>query len=143
MSANIINMAAEIFMKKIGSGNMDLGQVVSALKGLLPTSGDELDIGGLVSQITSKGGGLASLATSWLGDGDNMPIDAGQVMDMFGADKVSEFASSLGTDANTAAQGLSGMIPDLIDQSSKGGSLLGQGGGSMVGKLLGGLFGKK
>jgi len=99
-----------------------------------------LDIGALVSQFSSQGGGLAALASSWLGDGENEALSASSLMSMLGENKISEFASSVGVDSDTAANGLSDMIPDLINQSSSGGSVLKDVAGSLGKKFLGGLF---
>ena len=65
-----------------------------------------------------------SLANSWLGDGANDAISAEGVMDIFDADKLSSFASQLGLDQQVANEGLAGMLPDLVNENSSGGSLL-------------------
>jgi len=123
---SIINLAAEIFMKKVGvSGNTD--NVISALTTLFSGGGGDIDLMGLVSKFQS--GGMASLASSWLGDGNNEPISTNQVKDVLGESNISEFSSKLGINTDTALQGLSSTIPELIDQSSSGGSLLDNVGG--------------
>lgn len=139
---SLVDMAAKIFMSQMGSkgGNMDLGNVVGALKGLLPTSGGDLDLGAIVGQFMGQGGGLASLAQSWLGNGANDSISASQIMGMLGESKVSDFANNLGIDKDTAASGLSDMIPQLIDKSSEGGNLLGGGDAGAIAKNLLGKF---
>ncbi|MFT6928227.1 MAG: hypothetical protein ACJAZP_003877, partial [Psychromonas sp.] len=43
--------------------------------------------------------------------------------EVFGGDKLSEFAGNLGLDQESAAQGLSSILPKLVDQSSSGGVL--------------------
>lgn len=129
---NLLEMASSLFMKKVGS-NLDIGTVMPALSQLLPTSGGELDIGSLVGLFKSQG--LASMASSWLGDGANTGIDASQIMSALGQSKVSEFASKLGIGEQEAASGLSDMIPDLIDKTSEGGDLL-NAGKSLLGKLF-------
>jgi uncharacterized protein YidB (DUF937 family) len=48
---------------------------------------------------------------------------------------VSDFASTLGTDTDTAAAGLADVLPQMMDQASSGGNLLDAAGG------LGGLMG--
>ena len=68
-------------------------------------------------------------------------------MDIFGKDKVSEFASKLNIDEGTASNGLADMLPQLIDKASSGGSLLESAMGSMGGAgglmgMVGKLFGK-
>ena len=129
---NLIDMAAKLFINKIGS-NLDVASVAPALTQLLPTSNGELDIGNLVGMFKSQG--LASMASSWLGDGANSGIDASQIMSTLGQSKVSQFASQLGIGEQEAAGGLSDMIPDLIDKTSEGGNLLKAGAG-MLGKLF-------
>lgn len=61
---------------------------------------------------------------------------------MFGSDKISEFASKLGLSEDEAAGGLSEALPQLVDKTSSGGSLLESMGGlsdalGMAGKLFG------
>ncbi len=120
---SIANLAAEIFMKKIG-GAGDSGNIASALTGLLGgnNSGGDLDIMGLVSKLQS--GDMSSMVSSWLGDGNNDSISTDQVTNMLGESNISEFASKLGVDPSTALNGLKDTIPEMIDQSSSGGSLL-------------------
>ena len=137
---DLLNVAAKLFINKLGSnGNgLDVGSVVSALGGLLPTNNGELDLGSLVGQMNN--GGLASLAASFLGNGSNDSFSAGSLLGLLGDSNVANFASQLGMDKDTAAGGLSSMLPDLIDQSSEGGSLLENLGSSAVSGLASKLF---
>ena len=120
---SIANLAAEIFMKKIG-GSGDTGDIASALTSLLGSNdgGGDLDIMGLVSKFQS--GDMGSIVSSWLGDGANDGISTDQVTSMLGESNISEFASKVGVDPSTALSGLKDTIPDMIDQASSGGSLL-------------------
>jgi len=118
---DIMEMAAKLFLQKTGGeGNAD--NIASALTGLFSGNDGNIDIMNLVSKFQSSG--VASLVTSWLGDGENSPVSGDQVKEVFGEEKISEFASNAGLNINTAVDGLSGMIPDLIDKASNGGSLL-------------------
>ena len=139
---DIMQIGAQLLQSKLGN-NIQTSDVASALSGLL--GGDNFDIGSLISKIQGNSG-LASMAASWLGDGANSAMSGSQVMDIFGKDKVSEFASKLNIDEGTANNGLADMLPQLIDKASSGGSLLesalGSTGGAgglmgMVGKLFG------
>ncbi len=67
---------------------------------------------------------LQGLVGSWLGDGDNDSISADKITELFGGEKLSEFASSLGVDQGAAAESLSEAIPQMVDKGSNGGSLL-------------------
>ena len=140
---DLLQIGAQLLQSKLGS-NIQTGDIASALSGLL--GGDNFDIGSLISKIQGNSG-LASMAASWLGDGANSAMSGSQVMDIFGKEKVSEFASKLNIDEGTASNGLADMLPQLIDKASSGGSLLESAMGSMGGAgglmgMVGKLFGK-
>lgn len=137
---SLLTMAAQLFISKLGGSGAQLeeGGVVNALQQLLPTEGGELDLGALVAQFTS-GGGLASLASSWLGSGENAELSPSSILDVLGSGPVADFAGKLGLEPDTAADGLAQMIPDLIDSNSEGGALTGAA-GEMAKGLLGKLF---
>lgn len=121
-------LATQILMSKIGSAN-NSGAAASALDDLVP--GDKsFDLGDIVGQFTGSGSDLAKKAKSWLGDGDNDSISAAQVQDALGSDKIEAFARKLGIDREEASNSLSEILPELIDKSSQGGSLLGKIGGA-------------
>ena len=138
-----MKIATQLIMSQLGGGNSNVSEdvVSAALSKLMPTnSSGDLDLGGLLGQL--NGGGLASMAASWLGDGSNSPMDGKQITDLFGQSQVQNFAQELGVDESTATSGLSNMIPSLIDGNSNGGSLLDSLGGSdMIGSLAKGALG--
>ncbi len=143
---DLMKTGAQIFIESNKSGDagsgLDIGDLTSALSGIAGGSGrNGLDLGSLLSTMNS--GGLGAIAQSWLGDGDNDSISPSQVTDMFGSDKISEFASKLGLSNEEAAGGLSDALPHIVDKASSGGSLLDSVGGvsGAIG-LAGKLFGK-
>lgn len=81
-----------------------------------------MDIAGLIGKLAGNSE-LATIVSSWLGDGENKSINLAQLQEIFGGDKLSEFAGNLGLDKEIAAQGLSSILPKLVDQSSSGGML--------------------
>ena len=116
-------LATQILMNKIGNAN-NSNEAASALDDLVP--GDKsFDLGDIVDQFKGSGGDLASKAKSWLGDGANDSISASEVQDALGSDKIAAFARKLGIDRDEASNSLSEILPELIDKSSQGGSLLG------------------
>lgn len=139
---NLANMAAEIFIEQLGGKGegLNLSTVIDGIKQLLPSDGGDLDIAALVQKFTANGGGVAAMASSWLGDGGNDNLSAANLLDVLGQSKVSQFASQVGVETETAANGLSDMIPELIDKASPGGSLLsglaGDGAASLLKKLF-------
>lgn len=121
---DLLKVATDLFLSKLGSaaGGINSDQVSNALGSLLGGADGQIDLSDLISKVS--GGGLASLAQSWLGDGANSGFSVEQVMSVLGQSEVSEFSSSLGLDEGTASNALSDMIPELIDQNSSAGGLL-------------------
>jgi uncharacterized protein YidB (DUF937 family) len=141
---NLLKIGAKAFIDSNKSGEagsgLDTGNLASALSGLLGGGQGGIDLGSLVSKFSSTG--LGNLVNSWLGDGANESISAGQIKEIFGANQISEFASKLGLNQEEAAGGLSDAIPQMVDRASSGGSLLDSIGGlsgalGMAGKLFG------
>ena len=119
---DLMKLATQLFMQKMGSSNLNEGTVSAALGALLGGGDGQIDLGSILSKL--DGGGLASMAQSWLGDGSNDSISAGQITDLFGSSALGDFAGKLGLEQPAATDGLAKMLPDLMDQSSSGGSLL-------------------
>ncbi len=125
---DLLKMGATAFIKSKMSGDagsgLDLGTLTSALSGL--TGGNDsnggFDIGSILGNM--QGGEMADMAQSWLGDGDNAPMEDSNVMDMFGADKIKDFASQLGMSESEAVGGLRDAMPEMVNNASSGGSLL-------------------
>lgn len=124
---DIKSLATQLIMSKIGGAN-DSGAAESALSDLVGGS-KGFDLGDIVGQFTGAGGDLASKAKSWLGDGSNDSISPAQLQEAIGGDKIEAFASKLGIGKEEASSSLSQILPQLIDKSSKGGSLLDSVGG--------------
>ena len=116
---DIMDIATKMLGDKFGGGD------ASALKGVLGKliwGGDSLDLAGLVSGLKDKG--LGNIAASWLGDGENTAISADQAKDVIGGDNIKQAAQALGTDKGSLLDGLKDLLPQMVDKSSSGGSLL-------------------
>ncbi len=151
---DIVKMGTQLFQDKLGDGasNLDQDTITDALSGLMSNEEGGFDLGNIISSVTSgEGGGVGSIVSSWLGDGDNEAVDGSQLTDLFGSDKISAFAEKLGIDTDTALSGLSDAVPNIVDKSSEGGNLVGSllgsvmdsssGSGGIMG-MIGKLFGK-
>ena len=130
---DILKMGAEMLTQKLGSSVGTEG-MMSALSGLLGDGKGGIDLAGLASKMMASGD-LASLAKSWLGDGANQNMSPASLMSVLGENKIADFAGKVGVDTTTAANGLSDVLPTLMDKASSGGSLLDSVGGA--GGLLG------
>jgi len=128
---DIKSLAVSMLAKKLGgnSGGSAMEQVVGNLIG----GGDQFDVGSLVSGLQSKG--LGDVAASWLGDGANADISVDQVKDVIGGDKISAAAAQLGANEGDLLESLRSALPQMVDKSSSGGSLLDAAGG--IGGLAG------
>lgn len=124
---DLLQLGAQLLQSKLGN-NLDLDMVKGALTSLVGDSNGNLDIANLAQGFLSNGG-LQSQVASWLGDGANESVSASQITDILGSDKVSGFAKTLGLGQEDAAQGLSDVLPQLVDKASSGGELLDQFGG--------------
>lgn len=121
---DIMDIGKTLLMNKITGGNNSA--MDSVLNGLIG-SGAKADVGGLLSSLQSKG--LGDIASSWLGDGENKAISVDQLKDVLGGDKIADAAAQLGTDEGSLLDGLKDAIPQMVDKSSSGGSLLDSVGG--------------
>ncbi len=130
---DLLQMGAQMLSQKLGL-QVDTDTIANALSGLLGDGQGNIDLGALTEKLASSGA-LASVVSSWLGDGSNAPISASSLESMLGESAVSDFASRIGTDTGTAAAGLADVLPQMVDKASSGGSLLDAAGG------LGGLMG--
>lgn len=123
---DLMKLGTQLILSKLG-GNTSESGIASALSSLLGGGSNNsggLDIGSLVSNMMSNGGGLENIVSSWLGDGDNDAVSGSQIKDLLGGDKISQFANELGIDEDSAADSLADAVPQMVDKASSGGSLL-------------------
>lgn len=119
---DIAKIGAELLKQKLGlSGS--IGDIAGALVKLLGGGKSGIDLKSLVASFQGNSQ-LSGLVSSWLGDGSNSAISAASILSVLGDSKVASFASSLGIGKDTAAEGLSSIIPSMIDKASSGGNLL-------------------
>ena len=118
---DLMQIGKQLIGSKLGGG-ANSEAITSALDGLLAGKSGNPDLSGLISAMQSKG--LGSVASSWLGDGQNEDISADQVRDVVGSEKVAAMAEQLHTDEGSLLDGLKEALPQIIDKSSSGGSLL-------------------
>ncbi len=97
---------------------LDIGDISTALSGLLENSQGGLDLATLVGGLSQNG--LGEIVGSWLGNGENKSISMDQISDLLGSDKVSEFASQLGLSDDSAKNALADALPQVVDQATSG-----------------------
>ena len=67
--------------------------------------------------------GYGQQAQSWIGTGQNMPIDAGALSQIFGHGQLGQIAQQLGVSQEDAAGGLAQMLPQVVDQMTPQGQV--------------------
>ena len=80
--------------------------------------------GGLAAFINRfQTAGFGDLVASWIGKGENKPIDSGQIESALGGDFIGTIASKVGLSAATAGPALAFLIPKLIDKLTPNGDV--------------------
>jgi uncharacterized protein YidB (DUF937 family) len=131
---DVIQMGTQLLMQKVGMpGNAD--QVSRALKQLLSGKDGRIDMAGLIERMTNGDGTVQKAISSMLSGSGAGGLNAGQILGLFGNEKVMTFAAQLGVNEKVAVDGLSTVLPQLISGSGGVSSLLESAGG------LGGLLG--
>ncbi|WP_376090998.1 YidB family protein [Roseomonas sp. CCTCC AB2023176] len=122
----------------------------SPLEGLLGgLMGGNHGVGGLGSLVERlRGAGLNDEVESWVGTGENRPVDPNRLEQAIGSDQVQQFSMSHGIPKTTLLGILAMLLPRLIDRMTPGGhvpsrdaDVPGGGLGGVLGSILGGGLG--
>ncbi|MFT6408478.1 MAG: hypothetical protein ACJAQ6_001897 [Arenicella sp.] len=126
---DMMKLATQLLASKLGGNAGQSNDMVESVIGNLlgGSGGSGIDLGSLVGNLQNSG--LGDIAQSWLGDGENNGISRSQIESMLGSDKIQSAARELGADQNDLLRGLQNMLPQVVDKSSSGGSLLDSVGG--------------
>ena len=96
--------------------NLSGDLISSALGSLLGSKDGGLDLSSIVSNLSN--GNLGEVVASWIGNGENKPIDPESTAELLGEDKLEEFAQNLGVDIETAKNSLAEVLPNLVDKAT-------------------------
>lgn len=100
-----------------GANSGQSSSVVSDLLGSLLKSQGGME--GIFNQLQQSG--LDDLLESWIGTGNNQPIQSNQISEIFGDDTVSNMAQHAGVEKSQAQDILSQVLPNLIDMLTPNG----------------------
>ena len=92
-------------------------QILSAAASLLSSKpGTVGGTGGLAGILAGlQGSGHGNVASSWVGTGQNLPIDPSALAGVLGNDTLGQFAKQAGVDPGQAGSLLAGVLPGLIN----------------------------
>ena len=68
-------------------------------------------------------GGLDDLMSSWVGQGENLPISPEQIMQILGSGQIGQVAQQLGVSSEEASSGIAEMLPQVVDKLTPEGSI--------------------
>ncbi|MET0919390.1 MAG: YidB family protein, partial [Burkholderiales bacterium] len=80
-------------------------------------------LGGLLEQFQRAGFGQQ--AQSWVGTGQNLPISPDVIGQIFGQGGLSQIAQQAGLSEQETSEGLSQLLPDVVDHVTPGGQMPG------------------
>lgn len=103
-----------------GAGGLDLGQLgalAGPLLGALQGGGLDQVLGQL------QGAGLGDAAQSWVGTGENQPVDPSALANAFGPDQVQQLADSAGLSVEQTQDGLAQLLPGVVNQLTPDGQV--------------------
>ena len=126
-----------------GAGQALLLQLAMSLlqgQGGVAAQGGQLDLGGILGGLVARfsEAGLAEQASSWVGTGQNLPVSAEQIGQVFGNSALGDMAAQLGMPSEQVAGHLANLLPQVIDGLTPGGQLPAAG-GTDLGDALAGL----
>ncbi|MRJ02566.1 MAG: DUF937 domain-containing protein [Epsilonproteobacteria bacterium] len=98
--------------------NLDIGAIVGALSSILGSNENDggIDLGSLVRQAQESG--LIDVVMSWIGSGENAPIEPENVTNLVPEEKVREFAEQLGISEESARKALADALPKVVDEAT-------------------------
>lgn len=115
-------------------------EMLQAATSLLGSDGQFGGLQGLVAKLQQ--GGLGDIVSSWVGNGENLPISAEQLSGVLGNDTLQGLASQFGVNTQDLAGQLSSVLPGLVDKLTPDGQVPTAGvgnGGDLMG-MLGSFF---
>ncbi len=124
MLANSSGGGANTAAQSGNSGGMGAMGALGAMGGL----------GALVSAF--QGAGMGKVIESWIGTGQNMPINGDQLQQVLGQGKIADIAQQLGMSNQDTAGQLSQALPQIIDMLTPQGQAP-QGGLGDIGSIIG------
>src|SRR5438132_3194769 len=90
------------------------GDMLQAVLGMLADDGPGPGMGELVGRFEQRG--LSHVVASWVGPGDNLPIEVEALQLVLGDDTIGQIAQQLGLTPRVTCDRLSQMLPYVVDK---------------------------
>jgi uncharacterized protein YidB (DUF937 family) len=119
----LLDAAMGMLDSAIGSDQNQDGDIkaklIQAVIGMLASKAQDAGLQNLMSAFQNAG--LGEIINSWVGNGENLPISAEQIMKALGGGQLGQLAQSAGVTEGQAASGLADLLPSLINQMTPNG----------------------
>ncbi|MEF7617031.1 YidB family protein [Aquincola sp. MAHUQ-54] len=117
-------------------GQADLLRIVALVLSQMGQQGGQGQGGlaGLVEQFTR--GGLGDVVSSWVGTGQNQPVSADQLGQVFGGDLLGRLTQQTGLSQGDLLGQLAQVLPQAVDSMTPQGRLPADGGLGEIGSIL-------
>jgi uncharacterized protein YidB (DUF937 family) len=130
----------------VSGGSAEVQKLLGPLTEMIESSGG---LNGLIEKLKSSG--LGDQVSSWVGTGENAKIDPTKLTQALGTEQIAALAQKAGVTVEQAQQGITDLLPGVIDKLSPAGQLPGADqaadllkklpGGEGIADKLGGLLG--
>lgn len=117
-------------------GQADLMRIVALVLSQMGQQGGQGQGGlaGLIEQFTR--GGLGDVVSSWVGTGQNQPVSAEQLGQVFGGDLLGRLTQQTGLSQGDLLGQLAQVLPQAVDRMTPQGQVPSDGGLGDIGALL-------
>lgn len=92
----------------------NLGALLPVITSMLANGSQQGGLGGMMEKFNQAG--MGDVIGSWVGKGENMPINGDQLSQVLGSGAIGDIAAKLGMDSSQAGGALAQMLPGIIDQ---------------------------
>ncbi|GAB1437551.1 YidB family protein [Providencia sp.] len=76
---------------------------------------------GVVNKFNEQG--LGGIIASWISEGENLPIDVSQLVQIFGSVNIQELAQKVGLEPQETSEMIAKYLPQLVDSATPNGEL--------------------
>lgn len=142
---SLFDQLAAMAMQALGGGQQAaqsplMGLIGQMLSGQAPgvAAQGENPLAALLARFQQAG--LGDVAQSWVGTGENAPVEPEALEGVFGAETVSAWSQQTGLDQSSLLGGLAQLLPQVIDKMTPQGQLPQ---GDAMQQLLAGFFGRQ
>lgn len=99
------------------TNDLDIGAITHALDTVLSGSDDQtFDLASLVRKAMD--GGLEEVVGTWIGQGENAPIEPERVGEIVDEERIEIFAEKLGIGKESAQKALADALPVIVDKAT-------------------------